>query len=85
MRNSEQMTKKELADLVGLNYATYHGYESDKSKMTFESGVKIFSAKVFRKYRDWFMFDEVNPNVGQIAPVLAHDKTEGINSDKKIG
>lgn len=88
MRNSEQMTKKELADLVGLNYATYHGYESDKSKMTFESGVKIFSAKIFRKYRDWFMFDEVNPDAGQIAPALAHsgqDNTQSSHSDKKTG
>ena len=31
--------------MAGLNYATYHGYESDKSKMTFESGVKIFSTR----------------------------------------
>ncbi|MTB46211.1 helix-turn-helix transcriptional regulator [Providencia sp. wls1950] len=88
IRNSEQMTKRELADLTGLNYATYHGYESDKSKMTFESGVKIFAVKRFRKYRDWFMFDEVNPEAGQIAPALAHtghENTESSPSDKKTG
>lgn len=88
MRNSEQITKKELADMAGLNYTTYHGYESDKSKMTFESGVKIFSVPMFRKYRDWFMFDEVNPDAGQIAPALAHigqDETTSPHSDKKTG
>ena len=34
--------------------------------------MKFFKHLRFRKYRDWFMFDEVNPEAGQIAPALAH-------------
>ena len=88
IRNSEQMTKQELVDLTGLNYATYHGYEGDRTKMTFEAGIKIFSLPQFKKYTTWFMFDEVDPEAGQIAPALAHnghDETKSSRSDKKTG
>jgi len=88
IRNSEQLTKKELTDMVDINYGTYHGYESDKSKMTLESGTKLFKHPCFRKYRDWFMFDEVDPETGQIAPALAHNGPETITSshlEKKTG
>ncbi|MEG2433395.1 MAG: hypothetical protein RSA84_26010 [Acinetobacter sp.] len=40
--------------------------------MSFESGMKYFKVTRFRKYRDWFMFDETDPATGQIAPALAH-------------
>lgn len=88
IRNSEQLTKRELTDMVDINYATYHGYESDKSKMTFESGTKLFKHPRFRKYRDWFMFDETDPEAGQIAPALAHngpETTTSSRSEKKTG
>lgn len=77
MRNSEQLTKKELTDLVGINYGTYHGYEANKSKMTLESAVKLFGHPRFNKYQDWFMYDRVNPATGQIAPALAHYGQDG--------
>ncbi len=48
--------------------------------------MKFFKRSRFRKYRDWFMFDEVNPETGQIAPALAHTRHENSgspHSDKK--
>lgn len=72
IRESERLKLKEVAEMTGINYPTYHGYESGKMKMSFESGMKYFKVSRFRKYRDWFMFDETDPATGQIAPALAH-------------
>ncbi|MBQ0315649.1 helix-turn-helix transcriptional regulator [Providencia rettgeri] len=88
IRESERLNVKQAADLVGINYVTYHGYESGKAKMSLESAMKFFKHPRFRKYRDWFMFDEVNPEAGQIAPALAHTGQENSgspHSDKKTG
>ncbi|WP_192034339.1 helix-turn-helix transcriptional regulator [Pantoea agglomerans] len=73
IRFSEQLNKKEVADLTGINYATYHGYESDKSRMTLDSAIKMFGHTRFSKYQDWFLYDRVDRAKGQIAPALAHD------------
>jgi len=88
IRESERLKAKELAELVGINYYTYHGYESGKSKMPMDAGMKLFKHPRFRKYRDWFMFDEVNAETGQIAPALAHygqEETISQHSEKKTG
>lgn len=63
---------KEMSDLIGINYYTYHGYESGKSKMPLDFGILLLRNPRFRKYRDWFMFDETEPKAGQIVPALAH-------------
>ncbi|HHG9520485.1 MULTISPECIES: helix-turn-helix transcriptional regulator [Enterobacter cloacae complex] len=81
IRDSERLTKRQLTDLVAINYGTYHGYESDKSKMTLESAVKIFGHPRFNKYQDWFMYDRIDPSRGQIAPALAHYGQETTQSD----
>lgn len=88
IRESERLKSKELSDLIGINYTTYHGYESGKSKMPLEAGMKLLKHPRFRKYRDWFLFDETDPESGQIAPVLAHSgQNETIlqHSDQKTG
>ncbi|WP_145491533.1 helix-turn-helix transcriptional regulator [Yersinia rohdei] len=88
IRESERLKLKEVSDLVGINYHTYHGYESGKMKMSMEAGMKFFKHPRFRKYRDWFMFDEINPATGQIAPALSPDGQNGIMSTppgKEIG
>lgn len=88
IRDSERLTKRQLTDLVAINYGTYHGYESDKSRMTLESAVKIFGHPRFNKYQDWFMYDRTDPSRGQIAPALAHNGPEEIQSapsGKQIG
>lgn len=71
IRESERLNVKQTAEMVGINYVTYHGYESGKAKMSLESAMKFFKHPRFRKYRDWFMFDETDPAKGQIAPALA--------------
>ncbi|HCD7551350.1 TPA: helix-turn-helix transcriptional regulator [Citrobacter farmeri] len=81
IRDSERLTKRQLTDLVKINYGTYHGYESDKSKMTLESAVKIFGHPRFNKYQDWFMYGRIDPSRGQIAPALAHYGQETMQSD----
>lgn len=88
IRESERLNRREIADLTGINYASYLGYENDKAKMPFETGSKLFKAERFRKYRDWFMFDETSPESGQIAPALAHvgqDNTDCSASGKQTG
>lgn len=88
IRESERLNVKQVAELIGINYVTYHGYESGKAKMSLESAMKFFSIPRFRKYMTWFMFDEINPEAGQIAPALAHigqDETMSLRSDKKTG
>ncbi|EBU7309800.1 XRE family transcriptional regulator [Salmonella enterica subsp. enterica serovar Panama] len=88
IRFSEQLNKQQLVDLVGVNYTTYLGYESDKSRMTLDSAIKIFGHPRFHKYQDWFMHDRIDPSRGQIAPALAHngpDSTQSDPSEKQIG
>lgn len=88
IRDSERLRTKDIADMIGVNYVTYHGYESGKAKMSLENATKLFKHSRFRKYRDWFMFDEVNPETGQIAPALAHygqEETISQHSEKKTG
>lgn len=76
IRESERLNVKQTAEMVGINYVTYHGYESGKAKMSLESAMKFFKHPRFRKYRDWFMFDETDPARGQIAPALAHSSQD---------
>ncbi|MDL4913099.1 MAG: helix-turn-helix transcriptional regulator [Enterobacterales bacterium endosymbiont of Blomia tropicalis] len=88
IRDSERLNTKQLAELLGINYHTWHGYESGKSKMPMEAGMKLFKHPRFRKYRDWFMFDEIDTEAGQIAPALAHigqELTKSSQSEKKTG
>ncbi|HFS4522759.1 TPA: helix-turn-helix domain-containing protein, partial [Escherichia coli] len=51
IRESERMKMKELSDLIGINYYTYHGYESGKSKMPLDFGILLLRHARFRKYR----------------------------------
>jgi len=88
IRESERLTRKQVAELTDINYTTYAGYEAGKVKMSFESGMKLFKVARFRKYRDWFMFDEVDASSGQIAPALAHfgpENETSSHSDQKTG
>ncbi|AST78825.1 TPA: helix-turn-helix transcriptional regulator [Citrobacter amalonaticus] len=81
IRFSEQLNKQQLVDLVGINYTTYLGYESDKSRMTLDSAIKIFRHQRFHKYQEWFLYDRTDPSRGQIAPALAHNGPDEIQSD----
>ncbi|EHN6577481.1 helix-turn-helix transcriptional regulator [Salmonella enterica] len=88
IRDSERLKSKEVADLIGVNYGTYNGYELGKSKMSLEAAIKLFGHPRFHKYQDWFMYDRIDPSRGQIAPALAHngpDSTQSDPSEKQIG
>jgi len=88
IRDSERLKSKEVADLIGVNYGTYNGYELGKSKMSLEAAIKLFGHPRFHKYQDWFMYDRTDPSRGQIAPALAHsgrEQTESDLSGKQIG
>ena len=77
IRDSERLKSKEVADLIGVNYGTYNGYELGKAKMSLEAAIKMFGHPRFNKYQDWFMYDKTDPARGQIAPALAHSSHEG--------
>lgn len=88
IRESERLNMRELTDLTGINYSTYAGYEQGKARVSYENIQKLFKHSRFRKYRDWFMFDETDPATGQIAPALAHygqEVTTSQHSGKKTG
>lgn len=88
MRESERLKMKELSEITGINYTTYAGYEQGKARMSLENVQKLFKPTRFRKYRDWFLFDEVDPSSGQIAPALAHfgpENETSSHSDQKTG
>lgn len=88
MRESERLNRKQFAELTGIPYGTLTGYESEGKEPSFTAIQKIFSQQRFRKYHSWFMFDEVSPESGQIAPALAHfgqAETDYSASGKKIG
>lgn len=56
--------------------------------MTLESAIKLFRHPRFHKYQEWFMYDRTDPSRGQIAPALAHNGQDEIQSDpsgKQIG
>lgn len=88
IRDSERLSKRQMSDLIGLNYSSYGGYERDKTKMTLEAAISIFGHPRFHKYQDWFMYGRTDPSRGQIAPALAHygrGETDSTHSDKQIG
>ncbi|WP_288446462.1 helix-turn-helix transcriptional regulator [uncultured Serratia sp.] len=88
MRESERLSQREFCEMTGVPHGSYAQYEQGRSKPGLDATIKIFSHPRFRKYRDWFMFDETNPAAGQIAPVLSLSGQEIIElsqSGKKIG
>lgn len=88
IRDSERLKSKQVADMIGVNYVTYNGYELGKSKMSLEAAIKLFGHPRFHKYQDWFMYDRIDPSRGQIAPALAHSgpgETQSDPSGKLIG
>ncbi|KAA5952028.1 MULTISPECIES: helix-turn-helix transcriptional regulator [unclassified Pantoea] len=82
IRDSERLKSKEVADLTGINYSTYNGYELGKAKISLESAIKLFSHPRFHKYQDWFLYDRVDPAKGQIAPALARNMPDEITSGR---
>ncbi|EFA0805633.1 helix-turn-helix transcriptional regulator, partial [Escherichia coli] len=72
MRKSEMLTQEKMAEITGLTVAALRQYEQGRNEPNLESTKKLLKSPVFRKYRDWFLFDEVEPKAGQVVPALAH-------------
>ena len=84
IRESERLSQREMSDLTGVPYGTFIYYEQGRSKPGTDAIIKIFKPQRFRKYRDWFLFDETNPEAGQIAPVLSLSGQEQIISAQSV-
>ncbi|EKG8108029.1 helix-turn-helix transcriptional regulator [Escherichia coli] len=88
MRKSEDLTQREFADMIGISYSTLTSYEYGRNLPGLEITIKLFKHPRFSKYRDWFLFDEVEPKAGQVVPALAHigqSEAESSHSGKKTG
>ena len=88
MRKSEMLTQEKMAEITGLTVAALRQYEQGRNEPNLESTKKLLKSPVFRKYRDWFLFDEVEPKAGQVVPALAHigqKPTESDHSEKQTG
>ncbi|HBI7824972.1 TPA: helix-turn-helix transcriptional regulator [Escherichia coli] len=88
MRKSEDLTQREFADMIGISYSALTSYEYGRNLPGLEITIKLFKHPRFSKYRDWFLFDEVEPKAGQVVPVLAHigqGEAESSRSGKKTG
>ncbi|MDD9212105.1 helix-turn-helix domain-containing protein [Aeromonas dhakensis] len=88
MRESELINRKQLSDLTGIPYTSLVYYESDKNSPDVQVVMKILNHPRFTKYTLWFMTNQIAPEAGQIAPVLAHfgqEEGDSSLSDQKIG
>ncbi|EIZ3518279.1 helix-turn-helix transcriptional regulator [Escherichia coli] len=88
MRKSEDLTQREFADMIGISYSALTSYEYGRNLPGLEITIKLFKHPRFSKYRDWFLFDEVEPKAGQVVPALAHigrSESESSHSGKKTG
>ena len=88
MRKSEDLTQREFADMIGISYSALPSYEYGRNLPGLEITIKLFKHPRFSKYRDWFLFDEVEPKAGQVVPALAHigqGEAESSRSGKKTG
>ncbi|EEC9263938.1 TPA: helix-turn-helix transcriptional regulator [Escherichia coli] len=88
MRKSEDLTQREFADMIGISYSALTSYEYGRNLPGLEITIKLFKHPRFSKYRDWFLFDEVEPKAGQVVPALAHigqSEAESSHSGKKTG
>lgn len=88
MRESERLTRKAACEMTGVAYGSLTEYELKGGNIGMKTLQKILGAPRFKKYTMWFLFDEIDPEAGQIAPALAHlgrDGAELQQSDKSAG
>lgn len=88
MRKSEMLTQEKMAEITGITLAALRQYEQGRNEPNLESTKKLLKSPIFRKYRDWFLFDEMEPKAGQVVPALAHighDESGLSRSENKTG
>lgn len=82
------LTQEKMAEITGITLAALRQYEQGRNEPNLESTKKLLKSPIFRKYRDWFLFDEMEPKAGQVVPALAHigqEESGSPHSGNKIG
>ncbi|EAA7571103.1 helix-turn-helix transcriptional regulator [Salmonella enterica] len=82
MRKSEMLTQEKMAEITGITLSALRQYEQGRNEPNLESTKKLLKSPIFRKYRDWFLFDETEPKAGQVVPALAHIGQEEMESSR---
>ncbi|EAY7466423.1 helix-turn-helix transcriptional regulator [Salmonella enterica subsp. enterica serovar Braenderup] len=88
MRKSEMLTQEKMAEITGITLSALRQYEQGRNEPNLESTKKLLKSPIFRKYRDWFLFDEMEPKAGQVIPALARvgqDETESPHYESNSG
>lgn len=88
MRKSEMLTQEKMAEVTGVTLSALRQYEQGRNEPNLESTKKLLKSPTFRKYRDWFLFDETEPKAGQVVPALAHiglDDSDSSHCGNKTG
>ncbi|SMG62035.1 helix-turn-helix domain-containing protein [Cedecea sp. NFIX57] len=88
IRESERLNRRQFSEITGIPYSSLSSYESRQKGAGIEQIMKILQHPMFTKYTMWFMTDTIAPEVGQIAPALAHfgqEPTISPHSEHKTG
>lgn len=88
IRESERLNRRQFSDLTEIPYSSLSAYEGGVKEMSMGALKKMLNHPRLKKYALWFMTDEIAPESGQIAPVLAHYGQGSItlpHSGQKIG
>ncbi|EFJ5826601.1 TPA: helix-turn-helix transcriptional regulator [Escherichia coli] len=76
MRKAEGMTRKELAELIGVSYGSLTNYETKGVLTTETILLKLTNHPRFQKYALWLMTGKTSEAAGQISPHLSLSGSE---------
>lgn len=82
IRESEGISRTQLAQMLGIPYETLKSYEMKGVQMTEGPLKKFASHPRFQKYTLWLMTDMTSPEAGQIAPSLSPDGLDETTSQQ---
>ncbi len=88
IRLAEGLNQTQLCNMIDLSISTLGKYETGVYEPSGLNLLKITEHPRFEKYSLWLMTGKTAPEVGQIAPTLAHSGQEKEilpHSEKKIG
>lgn len=88
IRESERLNRRQFSELTEIPYSSLSAYEGGVKEMSLGALKKMLNHPRLKKYALWFMTEDIAPESGQIAPVLAHfgqAETTSQHSDQKTG
>lgn len=88
IRIAEGLSQTQLCEMIDLSISTLGKYETGVYEPSGLNLLKITEHPRFEKYSLWLMTGKTAPEVGQIAPTLAHnglEKETSHQSEKKTG